>query len=123
MWPTTTQSAGSVEYTNCSFAEGLDSPNECPRYDTNQSDDEAPIMLNLWEVQSAPSLPSLPGPLWLAVVVPERVLFMGQIELFDIKTIFKQMTYAKLNCLKYNYLIIQLYVNKWLKFFWIVSDI
>ena len=29
---------------------------------------------------SAPSLPLLPGPLWLGVVAPDRVLSMGQIE-------------------------------------------
>ena len=28
------QLAGAVEYTDCISAEGKDSPNECPRYDT-----------------------------------------------------------------------------------------
>ena len=42
-------------------------PNECPRYDTKQSDGEAPVMLELWGMQSIPSLPSLPGPLYLLV--------------------------------------------------------
>ena len=37
-------------------------------------------MLELW---STPSLPLLPGPLWTGLVAPDRVLFMGQIELFD----------------------------------------
>ena len=32
------------------------------------------------------------------------------------------MTYAKFNCLKKNCLIIELCVNKWLMFNWIVSD-
>ena len=41
-------------------------------------------MLSLWEMQSTPSLPSLPGPLWLGVVATDRVESMGQIELFDI---------------------------------------
>ena len=36
-------------------------------------------------MQSHPSLPSLPGPLWLGVVATDLVLSMGQIELFDIK--------------------------------------
>ena len=40
-------------------------------------------MLELWEMQSTPSLQSLLGLLWLWVVLPDRVLFMGQIELFD----------------------------------------
>ena len=30
---------------------------------TKQSDDEAPLMLELWEMLSAPLLPSLLGPL------------------------------------------------------------
>ena len=38
-------------------------------------------MLELWGMQSTPPLPSLPGPLWPGVVVPDRVLSMGQIEL------------------------------------------
>ena len=38
-------------------------------------------MLELWGMQSTPSLPSLPGPLWPGVVGPDRVLSMGQIEL------------------------------------------
>ena len=41
-------------------------------------------MLELCGMQSTSSLPSLPGPLWSLVVTPERVLSMGQIELFDI---------------------------------------
>ena len=32
-------------------------------------------------MQGIPSLPLLPGPLWSGVVVPDRVLSMGQIEL------------------------------------------
>ena len=50
-------------------------PNECPGYDTKQSDGE------VLEMQSTPSLPLLPGPLWPRVVAPYRVLSMGQIEL------------------------------------------
>ena len=43
------QSAGAVEYTDSFFAEGLDSHhcNECPGYDTKQSDDEVSVMLEL----------------------------------------------------------------------------
>ena len=64
------QSAGAVEYTDSFSAEGLDSPtaNECPVYDTKQSDGEAPVMLDLWGMQSTPSLPSL---LWTRVVAPD----------------------------------------------------
>ena len=50
-------------------------------YDTKQSDDMVPVMLDLWGMQSTPSLLSLPGPLWPKVVAPNRVLSMGQIEL------------------------------------------
>ena len=51
--------------------------NECPRYDTKQSDGEVPVMLELWGMQSTPSLPSIPGPFWLEVVAPDRVQSMG----------------------------------------------
>ena len=59
-------------------------PNESPAYDTKQYDGEGPVMLELWGMQSTPSLPSLPGSLWPGVVAPDRVLSMGQIELCDI---------------------------------------
>ena len=39
----------------------------------------------------------LPGPLWLRVVTSDRVLSMGQIELFDFKTVCKQMSYIESN--------------------------
>ena len=38
-------------------------------------------MLVLWGMQSTPSLPSLPGPLWPGMVAPDKVLPLGQIEL------------------------------------------
>ena len=41
----------------------------CSGYDTKQSDDEVPVMLELWEMWSNPLLP------------PDRVVSMGQIEL------------------------------------------
>ena len=85
-------------------------PHECPVYDTKQSDGEGPVMLKLW---STPSLPLLPGLLWPGVVVPNRVLSMSQIKFSCVlmlnwiawnRTVltFKQHTYAKLNCLKWN---------------------
>ena len=40
-------------------------------------------MLALWEMQSTLLLLSFPSPLWSGVVAPDRVLSMGQIELFD----------------------------------------
>ena len=59
-------------------------PNKCPESDTKQSDHESPLMLDLWRMWSTPSLPLLPGPIWLGVLAFDRVLSMGQIELFDI---------------------------------------
>ena len=41
-----------------------------------QSDDEVPVMLELWGMQSTPSLPLLPGPRWPRVVALIRALFM-----------------------------------------------
>ena len=84
---------------------------ECPGYDTKQSDAEIPVMLELWGMQSTPSLLSLPGSLWPGVVALDRVLSMGQIELNCVLMlnwitwnrtvlIFKLRTYAKLNCLE-----------------------
>ena len=65
-------------------------------------------MLELWGMQSAPSLP---GPLWLGVVAPDKALSMSHIELNCVLTlswitwnrtvlIFKLRTYATLNYLK-----------------------
>ena len=50
---------------------GYISPNECSGYDTKQFDGEAPIMLELWGMQSTFSLPFLPGPLGPGVVGPD----------------------------------------------------
>ena len=38
-------------------------------------------MLELWGMQSTPSLPSLPGLLWPGEVAPDRILSIGQMEL------------------------------------------
>ena len=46
--------------------------NECSGYDTKQSDGEVPVMLDLWETQSTPLLPSIPGPLLPGVVAPDK---------------------------------------------------
>ena len=56
-------------------------PNECPRYDTKQSDGELLVMLELWGMWSTYLLPSLLGPFWPGMVAPDRVLSMDQIEL------------------------------------------
>ena len=52
-------------------------PNECPGYETKQSDGEVPVMLGLWGMRSTPSLPLLPSPLWPGLVAPEKALSMG----------------------------------------------
>ena len=57
-------------------------PNDCPGYDTKQSDGQASILLKFWGMQRTPSLPLFPGPLWPRVVAPNRVLSMDQIELY-----------------------------------------
>ena len=87
--------------------------NESPGYDIKQSDSEIPVMLELWWIQSTPSLPSLPGPHLPRVVGPDRVLSMVQIELTSVlmlnwtvckRTVltFNLCTNTKLNCLKWN---------------------
>ncbi len=52
-------------------------PNECPGYETKQSDGEVPVMVELWGMQSTPSLLLLPGPLWPRMVAHDRALSMG----------------------------------------------
>ena len=85
--------------------------NEYPVYDTKLSVGEVPVMLEFGGIQRTPSLPSLPGPFWPGVVAPDRVLYMGQIEINCIlmlnwiawnRTVLvsKLCTYAKLNYLK-----------------------
>ena len=59
-------------------------PNDCPRYDTKQSDGESPVIPEILGMQSTPSLPLIPGTLRSGVVAPDRVRSMSQIELFDI---------------------------------------
>ena len=46
-------------------------PNECPGYDTKQSDGEVPVITGLWGMLSNPSLPLLPDPLSPGRVVPD----------------------------------------------------
>ena len=81
--------AGAVEYTDCDSAKGKLPPstNMYPGYDAKQSDGNAPVMLEL--LGNAEYLSSFPCPLWPRVVAPDRVLSIGQIELFD-----KQITDA-----------------------------
>ena len=66
-------------YTYIQIYINIHTNNEYPGYDIKQSDGEVPEMLELWGMQRTLSLPLLPGPLWLGMVAPERVL--SQIEL------------------------------------------
>ena len=71
----------SNKHTGQISAEGYGPPtNECPWYDIKQSN---PVQ-ELLAMQNTSSLLSLPIPLWPGVVAPDRVLFIGQIELSDI---------------------------------------
>ena len=42
---------------------GVKPSNECPRYDTIQSDGDFVVKLELWGMRSTPLFPSLPDPL------------------------------------------------------------
>ena len=84
---------------------GVRLSNEYPGYDIKPSEGEAPA-LEIRGMRNTSSLPSPPDPLWPVVLAPDRIQSMGQIELFAIWTEPKQMTNAKLNCFKWNVLII-----------------
>ena len=70
------QSAGVVEYIDCTSAEGHPT-NEGLGYGTKRYDREAPVVLELWGMQSALSMPLLSSSLWPRVVAPDRALSMG----------------------------------------------
>ena len=55
---------------------------DCPGYVTKQSYGEAHVILEFRGMQSSPSLPSLPGPLWSRVVASDRDLSMDEMELY-----------------------------------------
>ena len=78
------QLARGVEYSYCISAEGQGYPHEHHEYDTKQCAGEVPVILELWEMRSTPSLPLLAGPLRSVVVASDMVLSMGQIELFEL---------------------------------------
>ena len=78
------QSAAGCRIHRLHLCRGVKLSNECLEYNTKKSDGEASVLLELWEMLSTPSLPLLPDPLWTGVVAPDRVLSMGEIDLFDI---------------------------------------
>ena len=49
-------------------------------YDIKNSDGEVPVMQEFRGMRNTTLLPLLPGPLWPAVVAPDRALSKGQIE-------------------------------------------
>ena len=49
----------------------------------NQSTNQ-PVMRENWEMQSTFALLPLSGPFWPGMVASERILSLGQIELFEI---------------------------------------
>ena len=49
--------------------------NECPRYETKQSDNETPVVMELYRIAITPK------PTLARVVASDRILSMGQIEL------------------------------------------
>ena len=75
------ESAGPVEYPGLLLCRGVSFPNACPGYDTTQSKCEVPVMLEIWEMRSNPSLQSFSGLLCPGVEASDRLLSMGQIEL------------------------------------------
>ena len=56
--------------------------NECPGYDTKQSDGEVPVMLEFWGMRNTLLLPLLSAPLWPVMVAPDKTISMGKIELY-----------------------------------------
>ena len=75
------QSAGAIEYTDCTSAEGLDPPHLVSLIWHKAIWWWGSIIGRSLGMPSTSSLPLLQGLLWLRVVAPDRVLFMGQIEL------------------------------------------
>ena len=58
---------------------------------TEKKSEEAPVMLALWGMQNTSLLLPLPGLHGHGVILPDRILSMGQIELFDHLNVCKQM--------------------------------
>ena len=63
-------------------------------------------MLELWEMQSTPSVPSLPVPLWPGVVAPDKgpIYGLNRTKRWLAFTVFMHLNciYTKFNCLKQN---------------------
>ena len=64
--------------------------NECPGYDTKQSDGKVPVMLELWGMRSTPSLLSLQGLFFLGVGEPDKgpIYGLNRTQLWFDSTVF-----------------------------------
>ena len=78
----TTRKTRAYTYTNLGcrihrlfLCKGVRPPQTIPGYNTKQSDNDVPVMLELW------GMPSRPSSLWPGVVAPDRALSIGLIEL------------------------------------------
>ena len=107
LWDTTqqvhfAQSAGAVEYTDCFSAVGKTPPAMSVLIMTLKSDDETPVILELWGICSTSSLPLLPGPLWFGMVAPDEgpIDGLNRTKPFLLFLAFKRRIYAELNCSK-----------------------
>ena len=57
------QSAGAAEYTDCTSADGVISPQRLSWYEIKKSDGEIPVMQEFGGMRNTPSFLLLPGPL------------------------------------------------------------
>ena len=86
------ESSGAVEYTDSLFAEECDPPNECREYDNKRFDGKAAVQ-EIWEI-----IAITPGSTLTRSDINVRITSVGQIELFEYLTVYKQMTDSKLKC-------------------------
>ena len=83
-------------------------PQRVSWYNTKQSDDEASVMLEIWRMQSTPSLLSLPGPLypeWYHLIwsyLWVKTVYLVLIELFYIKLFLHLICVLMLNWIGWN---------------------
>ena len=104
------QSAGAVEYSECFYAEGTAPSTRVFDMTLNNLVVRFQKCWSLGEcMQSTPSMPSLPGPLWTGVVAPiygsnrTKLCTYAKIELLEKELVWHvNCTYTKLICLKWN---------------------
>ena len=90
------QLADALRYTYSISAGMTPPPNECPKFDTKWSYNEAQVM-EFWGMWSNPSLPLLLVPLWTGVVV--HVRFLSRIKTW----LFNHLLYLQpFNCVQTN---------------------